>query len=82
MPHIYDTCSGPIRGLYLPPGAWDVLHRENIQTLDQLRAGADQLEQFDGISARMAQVIRQALTEVGPSDEQTESTKQHDSWGA
>jgi hypothetical protein len=30
----------------------------------------------------MAQVIRQALTEAGPSEEQTESTKQHDSWGA
>jgi hypothetical protein len=82
MPHIYDTCSGSIRGLYLLPDAWDVLHRENIETLDQLRASADQLEQFDSNSGRMAQVIRQALTEVGPSEEQTESTKQQDSWGA
>jgi hypothetical protein len=82
MPHIYDTCSGSIRGLYLPPGAWDVLHRENIQTLDQLRMSAGQLEQFDGVSVRMAQVIRQALADVKPSDDQTASTKQHDSWGA
>ncbi len=59
-----------------------MLHRENIETLDQLRTSADQLQQFDGISVRMAQVIRQALTEVGPSEEQTASTKQHDSWGA
>ncbi len=82
MPHIYDTCSGPIRDLYLPPGAWDVLHRENIQTLDQLRVSAGQLEQFVGISVRMAQVIRQALAYVAPSKEQTASTKQHDSWSA
>ncbi|MGF9765003.1 hypothetical protein AAII07_59150 [Microvirga sp. 0TCS3.31] len=82
MPHIYDTCSGPIRGLYLPLGAWDVLHIENIQTMDQLRANADRLEQFDGISVRMAQVIRLALAYVAPFEEQTASTKDHDSWGA
>ena len=56
MPHFYDTCEGPIEGLYLPPVAWEVLRRENIQTLDQLRANADQLEQFDGL-VRIAQVI-------------------------
>ncbi len=82
MPYIYDTCSGLIRGLYLPPGAGDVLHRENIETLDQIRTSADQLEQFDGISVRMAQVIRQAPADVTPSDDQTASTKQHDSWDA
>ncbi len=82
MPHVYDTCPGPIEGLYLPPIAWEVLRRESIQTVEQLRANAHQLEQFDGISIRMAQVIRQALAEVGPSEEQTASTKQHDSWGA
>jgi hypothetical protein len=38
-----------------------VLRRESIGTLDQLRANADRLEQFAGIEARMAQVIRQAL---------------------
>ena len=82
MPHIYDTCAGPIEGLYLPPIAWEVLRRENIQTMDQLRANADRLEQFDGISDRMAQVIRLALAYVAPFEEQTSSTKQYDSWSA
>ena len=67
MPHFYDTCAGHIEGLYLPPVAWEVLRRENIQTLDQLRANADQLEQFDGISVRIAQVIRLALAYVAHS---------------
>ena len=82
MPHFYDTCAGPIAVLYLPPIAWEVLQRENIQTMDQLRANADRLEQFDGLGVGMAQVIRQALADITPSDDQTESTKQHDSWGA
>ena len=82
MPHIYDTCAGPIEGLYLPLIAWDVLHKENIQTVDQLRANADWLEQFDGISVRMAQVIRLALSYVAPFEEQTSSMKQYGSWVA
>ena len=82
MPHFYDTCAGHIEGLYLPPVAWEVLRRENIQTIDQLRANADQLEQFDGISVRIAQVIRLALAYVAPFGEQTSSTKQYDSWSA
>ena len=82
MPHFYDTCEGPIEGLYLPPVAWEVLRRENIQTLDQLRANADQLEQFDGISVRMAELIRLALAYVAPFEEQTASTKHYDSWSA
>ncbi len=49
MSHFYDTCAGSIEGLYLPPIAWEVLRRENIQTMDQLRANADRLEQFEGI---------------------------------
>ena len=82
MPHFYDTCAGPIAGLYLPPIAWEVLQRENIQTLDQLRANADRLEQFDGLGVGMAQMIRLALAYVAPLGEQTASTKQYDSWGA
>ena len=82
MPHFYDTCAGPIEGLYLPPVAWEVLLRENIQTLDQLRENADRLEQFDGISVRMAQVIRLALAYVAPFEEQTASTTHYDSWSA
>ena len=82
MAHFYDTCAGPIEGLYLPPIAWEVLRRENIQTLDQLTANADRLEQFDGISIRMAQVIRLALAYVAPFEQQTAGTKQYDSWSA
>jgi hypothetical protein len=54
MPYIYNTCAGSIRGLFLPPSAWEVLRRENIQTMDQLRTHADRLEQFDGINAGAA----------------------------
>ena len=82
MPHFYDTCAGPIEGLYLPPIAWEVLQKENIQTLDQLRANAHQLEQFDGISIRMAQVIRLALAYATPFEDQTARAKQNDAWSA
>jgi hypothetical protein len=83
MPHhVYDTCAGPIEGLYLPPTAWEVLRRENIQTLDQLRANAHQLEQFDGMSVIMAQAIRLALAYVTPFEEQASSTKQYHAWSA
>ena len=82
MTHFYDTCAGPIEGLYLPPIAWDVLRRENIGTMDQLRAHADQLEQFDGIEARMAEVIRHALAHFAPSEEQPLDKMPYDSWSA
>jgi hypothetical protein len=61
MPHCCDTYTGPISGLYLPWIAWEALRRTKIQTIDQLMANADQLEQFDGIEPKTAQVIRQAL---------------------
>ena len=70
MPRFYDTCSGPIGGLYLPPAAWNMLQREKIQTLEQLVDIADRLEQVDGIEPRMVEVIRQALACVAPSEEQ------------
>jgi hypothetical protein len=82
MPHFYDTCAGSIEGLYLPLIAWEVMRRENIQTLDQLRENADRLEQFDGISVRMAQVIRLALAYVAPFEEQISSIGHYDAWGA
>ena len=70
MPRFYDTCAGPIGGLYLPPVAWGVLQRETIQTLEQLVGIAGRLEQFDGIEPRMAEVIREALARVAPPEEQ------------
>jgi hypothetical protein len=82
MPRFYDTCAGPIRDLYLPPIAWDVLRRENIGTMDQLRAHADRLEQFDGVETRMAEVIRHALTHVALSEEHPSDKKLYDSWSA
>ena len=82
MPRFYDTCAGPIRDLYLPPVAWDVLRRENIGTMDQLRAHADRLEQFDGIEARMAEVIRHALAHFAPSEGQPLDKELYDSWSA
>ena len=82
MPHFYNTCAGPIRDLYLPPIAWEVLRRENIQTMDELRANADRLEQFDGIGPGMAQLMRLAFAYVAPLGEQTSSTNHYDSWSA
>ena len=71
MPRFYDTCAGPIRSLYLPPVAWNMLQREKIQTLEQLVDMADQLEQVNGMEPRMAEVIREALARVAPSEEPT-----------
>jgi hypothetical protein len=61
MPHCCDTYTGPISSLYLPWIAWEALRRTEIRTIDQLMANADQLEQFDGIEPKTAQVIRQPL---------------------
>jgi len=82
MPHFYDTCAGPIEGLYLPRSAWEVLRKENIHTLDQLSANAHRLEQFDGIEAEMAQQIRVTLAYVAPFEEQRANTMQYGSWSA
>ena len=82
MPYIYHTCAGSIRGLFLSPSAWELLRRENIQTVEQLRSHADRLEQFDGIEATTAHVIRQALARFVPCEEETSSENQHVAWSA
>lgn len=82
MPHFYDTCPGPIAGLYLPPTAWEVLQRQNIRTMDQLKANSHQLEQFDGIGPGMAHMIRLALAYNAPFEAQTLNTMQYNSWSA
>src|SRR5689334_2159904 len=66
----YEIGIGPIPGLHLPWNAWSVLKRENIMTLDHLRAVADQLERFENIGVRTASVIRDELARVSSSDEQ------------
>jgi hypothetical protein len=82
MPHIYHTCAGSIRGLFLSPSAWELLRREDIQTVDQLRIHADRLEQFDGIEATTAHIIRQALARFVPCEEEPLSTNQPVVWSA
>jgi len=50
--------------------------------MDQLRADAHQLEQFDGIDADMAQMIRLTLAYVSPFEEPPSSPKHYDAWSA
>ena len=71
MPLFYEACKGPIDGLSLPHNAWEVLRRENIETLDQLKAVVDRLEQFEGIGPKTARVIRRELARVTSSGEPT-----------
>jgi hypothetical protein len=64
----YEDCEGPIRGLRLPLNAWDVLHRERITTLAQLRTRADRIDRLPGIGAKTALAIRAELARVRPAD--------------
>lgn len=69
MPCNYKAFEGSIEGLYLPRLAWDVFHRGNIQTIDQLRTVADHLERFEGFCPITVRVIRQELDRVaGPGE--------------
>jgi len=70
----YENSDGPIPGLRLPYYVWKVLQRENITTVDQLRAVAGHIERvIPGIGTKMAQAIRAELARVaaleGSSDE-------------
>src|SRR3712207_4295173 len=56
-----ERWNGPIRDLRLPLAAWRSLQAEGITTIGQLRAVADQLERFDGIGPKTAEVIRDEL---------------------
>ena len=82
MPRHFETCAGPIEGLYVPRLAWDVFDRENIQTIDQLRAVAGQLERFEGIGPITARVIRQELDRVAAPGEQIFGDGGLSAWGA
>jgi hypothetical protein len=82
MPRHFQPCAGPIEGLYLPQLAWDVFHRENIQTIDQLRAVAGQLEQFEGLGPITVRVIRQELDRVAAPGEQISGDGQLSAWSA
>jgi DNA integrity scanning protein DisA with diadenylate cyclase activity len=65
----YEIRAGPIAGLRLPFATWAVLIREGITSLDQLRAVADHLEQFEGIGRKSAHIIREELARVAPPDQ-------------
>jgi hypothetical protein len=78
----YETCEGLIEGVFLPRLAWDVLHRENIRTISELRAVARQLERFEGIGPITARVIRQELDRVAAPGEQRSGEGQLSAWGA
>ena len=82
MSYQYETCEGILEGLYLPCLAWDVLPREDIQTIDQLRAVAGQLERFNGIGSKTAQAIRLELDRVAAHGEQTSGEGQLSAWAA
>jgi hypothetical protein len=65
MPNqFWHVREGPIPGLRLSTRAWKALQLENITTLDQLRAVADQLERFDRIGPKTAQIIQAELARV------------------
>ncbi|WP_262269997.1 hypothetical protein [Microvirga yunnanensis] len=82
MPRHFPTCEGPIEGLYLPQLAWDVFQRENIQTIDELRAVADQLERFEGLGPITVRAIRQELDRVAAPGEQKFGDRELSGWGA
>ena len=82
MPRHFPPCKGPIETLDLPQLAWDVLHREGIQSIDQLRSVAGQIESFDGIGPITARVIRQELDRVAAPREQLFDDGQLSAWGA
>jgi hypothetical protein len=66
-PYLED-CNGPIPEVRLPYYVWRVLAERKITTIDQLRAGADQIERvMPGIGTRAAKAIRAELARVAAS---------------
>jgi len=61
---LFEICAGPIRGLRLPLNAWNVLYRERITTIEQLRAQADRIHWLPGIGAKTALAIRVELGRI------------------
>jgi endonuclease III len=63
----WERIGGPIRGLRLPFQTWEALRREDITTIDQLRAMADHIHTLPGIGPKTAQLIRDELARVTSS---------------
>jgi DNA-directed RNA polymerase alpha subunit len=66
MPRSEEKIPGPIEGLRLPQRAWAMLRRENITTIDRLRAVADRLQRFEGVGFRTALAIREEIARAKP----------------
>ncbi len=60
----YEVCAGPIASLRLPYATWDVLMRDGITTLDQLKAVADRIDEVPGVGRKTAQLIHDELARV------------------
>ena len=60
----FEDCQGPIRDLRLPLNTWNALHREDITTIDQLRAMADRIHWLPGVGPKTALAIRVELGRV------------------
>jgi hypothetical protein len=83
MPNgFHGSCEGPIGGLRLPQNVWNVLRRENITTLDQLKAVADQIEQLPGIEPKTALAIREDIARAGAVTEALGKGRPHNPWQA
>ncbi|HZH51045.1 MAG TPA: hypothetical protein VEZ16_04100 [Microvirga sp.] len=61
---------GVIPGLRLPQYAWSVLDRDNITTIDQLKAIAGDIERLiPGAGPKTAEAIRAELARVTASED-------------
>lgn len=69
MPREDDFVQGPIEGVRLPLQVWDVLQKENIGTMGQLRAASHRIEQIPGIDPQMGQAIRDEIARVASLEE-------------
>jgi hypothetical protein len=64
----FEDCKGPIPELRLPYYVRKALAERNISAIDQLRAGADQIERvIPGIGTSAAKAIRAELARVAAS---------------
>jgi len=68
MPQFHEICSGHIPKLRLPFSTWRALAQDQILTLAQLIAVADDIEKSPGIGTRSAQLIRLELARIAKDD--------------
>ena len=66
----YRRYTGPISGLHLPLKTWYVLRRQDVTTMDELRAVSDRVHRFEGIGPKTARLIRDEIVRVIAPNEQ------------